>query len=62
MVKKGLIYSSEQSNACYQLSKEVILIGDALNVTNPMSQLVAADPYSYLDDSQSSGSIPQTSF
>jgi hypothetical protein len=43
-LNKGLIYSSEQSSACYQLSTYEIRIGDALTVTDPMKFL---DPLSF---------------
>ncbi len=35
-LNKGLIYSSEKSSACYQLSTDEIRIGDALTVIDPM--------------------------
>ncbi len=35
-LNKGLIYSSEQSSACYQLTTDEIRIGDALTVPDPM--------------------------
>ena len=38
-LNKGLIYSSEQSSACYQLSTEKIRIGDPLTVHDPMEFL-----------------------
>ncbi len=66
-LNKGLIYSSEQSNACYQLTTDEIRIGDALTVTDPMEfldpQIYPYIPYSNKFEARLSEIvlIPQTS-